>query len=198
MVPFTIVIKATWLVESCQGVHQDWFVWCIQFSVYSRMWQMENNIMNMLWSFQVCCYAFWSYICTYCLSTLDEWCFLWVDLMVCYIDGIFIFSNNIEEHEWHVWLVLDKLQEVGLYALLKEYEFHQIKVEFIGYILDMVFTWTFIRFKPLWIKPPNFCLWYSMFSYICQLLTMFYYALFHVSGPSYSSSFTVGVHQKII
>jgi hypothetical protein len=154
--------------------------------------------MNMLWSFQVCCDAFWPYICTYCLSTLDEWCFLWVDLMVCYINGTFIFSNNMEEHEQHVWFVLDKLQEVGLYAMLKEYEFHKIKVEFIGYMLEMVFTWTLIRFKPLWIRPPNFYLWYSMFSYICQILAMFYYALFHNSAPSYSSLFTVGVHKRIV
>ncbi len=118
-------------------------------------------------------------------------------LMVCYINGIFIFSNNMEEHEQHLWLVLDKLQEVGLFATLKEYEFHQIKVEFISYTLEMVFTWTLIRFKPLWIKPPNFCLWYSMFSYICQLLAMFYCALFHESGPLTQAYSQLGYTKKL-
>jgi len=32
------------------------------------------------------------------------------DFMVCYIDNIFIFSKNMEDH--HVHLVLEKLQEV--------------------------------------------------------------------------------------
>ncbi len=44
------------------------------------------------------------------------------------------FSKNLEEHEWHVWLVLDKFMEVGLYAKLEKCEFHQIEVEFLGYI----------------------------------------------------------------
>ncbi len=45
-----------------------------------------------------------------------------------------IFSKNLEKHEWHVSLVLDKLREVGLYAKLEKCEFHQTKVEFLGYI----------------------------------------------------------------
>ncbi len=44
------------------------------------------------------------------------------------------FSKNLEEHEWHVWLVLDKLREVGLYVKLEKCEFHQIEVGFLGYI----------------------------------------------------------------
>ncbi len=55
------------------------------------------------------------------------------DFMVCYIDNIFIFSKNMEDH--HVHLVLEKLQEVGLYAKLKKCEFHQFEVEFLGYII---------------------------------------------------------------
>jgi hypothetical protein len=36
------------------------------------------------------------------------------DFMVCYIDDIFIFSNNMEDHEHHVYFVLDKLKEIKL------------------------------------------------------------------------------------
>jgi hypothetical protein len=47
------------------------------------------------------------------------------DFMVCYIDDIFIFWKNMENHERHVRLVLEKLQEIGLYAKLKKCEFYQ-------------------------------------------------------------------------
>jgi hypothetical protein len=34
------------------------------------------------------------------------------DFMVCYINDILIFSKNMEEHECHVHLVLEKVREV--------------------------------------------------------------------------------------
>jgi hypothetical protein len=41
------------------------------------------------------------------------------DFMVYYIDDIFIFSKNMEDHECHVNLVLEKFREVGLYVKLE-------------------------------------------------------------------------------
>ncbi len=55
--------------------------------------------------------------------------------MACYIDNIFIFSKNMEAHEWHRCLVFNKLKEVWLYAKLEKWNFHKIKVEFLGYII---------------------------------------------------------------
>ncbi len=57
------------------------------------------------------------------------------NFMVYHIDDIFIFSKNMEGHESHVWLVLDKLKEVGLYAKLEKCEFHEIEMEFLEYII---------------------------------------------------------------
>ncbi len=55
------------------------------------------------------------------------------NFVVCYIDDIFIFSNNMEDQECHVCLVLEKLWEVRFYIKLEKCEFHQSEVEFLGY-----------------------------------------------------------------
>jgi len=56
--------------------------------------------------------------------------------LVCYINDIFIFSKNMEDHERHVHLVLGNLWEAGLYAKLENCEFHQFEVEFLGYVIS--------------------------------------------------------------
>jgi len=56
--------------------------------------------------------------------------------VVCYLDDILIYSKNVEEHEGHVKLVLQKLRDAGLYAKLEKCVFHQPKVEFLGYIIS--------------------------------------------------------------
>jgi hypothetical protein len=57
------------------------------------------------------------------------------DFMVCHINDILIFSKNMEDHECRVHLVLEKFQEVGLYAKLEKCEFHESKVELLGYVI---------------------------------------------------------------
>jgi hypothetical protein len=80
------------------------------------------------------------------------------------------FLKKIENYECHVHLVLEKLREVGLYAILEKCEFHQPKVEFLGYtILEMAFTWIFLRFRPLSIGI--FQLLFKMSNVFLDLLT---------------------------
>jgi hypothetical protein len=57
------------------------------------------------------------------------------DFVVCYISDILIFSKNMEYHEHHIHLVFEKFWEVSFYVKLEKCEFHQSKVEFLGYII---------------------------------------------------------------
>jgi hypothetical protein len=64
----------------------------------------------------------------------DVFCEYLDDFVVCYIDDILIFLENMEDHEHHVRFILEKLWEVGFYTKLEKCEFHQFKVEFLGYV----------------------------------------------------------------
>jgi hypothetical protein len=75
------------------------------------------------------------------------------DFTVYYINDILIFSKNMEDYKHHVHLVLKKLWEAKLYAKLKKCNFHQSKVEFLGYtIFGKAFAWIYQRFRPLWTR----------------------------------------------
>ncbi len=58
------------------------------------------------------------------------------NFVVFYINGIFIFSKNMEEYEQNVRLVFDKFKGVGLYVKLEKWKFHQIEVDFFGYFIS--------------------------------------------------------------
>jgi hypothetical protein len=69
-----------------------------------------------------------------------------------YIDDILIFSKNMKDLECHVHLILEMLQEVGLYAKLEKCEFQQFEEEFLGDVIsrDGICV-VLIRFRPLLI-----------------------------------------------
>jgi hypothetical protein len=56
--------------------------------------------------------------------------------VVVFIDDILIFSNNEEEHDKHLRLVLQKLRETQLYAKLNKCEFWLKEVSFLSHIIS--------------------------------------------------------------
>jgi hypothetical protein len=56
--------------------------------------------------------------------------------VVVFIDDILIFSKNEEEHDKHLYMVLQKLRENQLYAKLNKCEFWLKEVSFLGHIIS--------------------------------------------------------------
>ena len=57
--------------------------------------------------------------------------------IVIYFDNIMIYSNNLEDHKKHIKEVLRKLWDNKLYALPTKCVFHQNRIEFLGFILEL-------------------------------------------------------------
>lgn len=55
--------------------------------------------------------------------------------VVVFIDDILIYSKTEEEHEQHLWLVLEKLREHQLYAEFSKCEFWLSKVKFLDHVI---------------------------------------------------------------
>ena len=58
------------------------------------------------------------------------------DFLVAYLDDLLIYSNTLKEHKHHVCLILQCLQDAGLYSKLSKCEFHVQKISFLGYIIS--------------------------------------------------------------
>jgi hypothetical protein len=55
--------------------------------------------------------------------------------IVMIIDGILVYSKSEEEHEEHLHLVLQKLQDHRLYAKLSKCEFWMKQVSFLSHVI---------------------------------------------------------------
>jgi hypothetical protein len=53
-----------------------------------------------------------------------------------FIDNILVYSKSIEEHEEHLWVVLQQLWEHQLYAKFSKCEFWMDEVPFLGHVIS--------------------------------------------------------------
>ena len=76
--------------------------------------------------------------------------------IVVFIDDILVYSENAEDHEEHLRVVLTRLQEHKLYAKFSKCEFWLKKVPFLGHVLSKdEFRLILANCKKLWIGRPR-------------------------------------------
>ena len=58
------------------------------------------------------------------------------DFVMVYLDDVLIFSKILKEYVEHVTKVLEKLEEKELLVKLSKYEFHKLKITFLGFVIS--------------------------------------------------------------
>jgi hypothetical protein len=54
-----------------------------------------------------------------------------------YLDDIIIYLNSVKKHKEYIKWVLRKLYKENMPVIIKKYEFHTKKINFIGFIIKL-------------------------------------------------------------
>ncbi len=115
-------------------IYMEYTTWCAFEKAMNGRWcsKLIMAIVNVLWCPLALPMHLLSFNIWWMMSFVNIWMILWsITIMT------FSFSpRHMANHEHHVCLVLEKFQEVGLYANLEKCGFHQSEVEFLSYIFS--------------------------------------------------------------
>ncbi|MBW0587438.1 hypothetical protein O181_127153 [Austropuccinia psidii MF-1] len=111
--------------------------------------------------------------------------------VVVYLDYIMVFSSSEEEHVKHVASVLQRLRDNNLFAKASKCVFHASSVEYLGYVVSSDgLKMDSSKVQPIlnWPQPKNIKALQlasaqkhqgsSIFSWLCQFLSLFHKKLF--------------------
>ena len=59
------------------------------------------------------------------------------DFIIVYLDDIIIYLNSKKEHKEYIKWVLSRLYKKNMPVIIKKYEFHTKKTNFIGFIIKL-------------------------------------------------------------
>src|SRR5258708_27099712 len=80
--------------------------------------------------------------------------------MIGYLDDILIYSDSLDKHKDHVWDMLQRLQDAGLYANPRKCMFHTDTVEYLSFILSLEglhMDLVKVLMIQSWLEPRNIC-----------------------------------------
>jgi hypothetical protein len=94
-------------------------VFCTKYSLYEYLvilFRLTNTPSSFQWWMNVILSVY-----------LDIFC-------IVYLDNILIYLDNLEQYHQHVYLILKRVEELGLILKASKYEFHTNRTEYLGYI----------------------------------------------------------------
>ena len=53
-----------------------------------------------------------------------------------YLDDIFVYSNTLEDHKQHLWIVFDELEKADFYLKQEKCDLYAKKLDCLGHIID--------------------------------------------------------------
>jgi hypothetical protein len=109
------------------------------------------------------------------------------DFYIVYLDDILIFSQNEEQHQQYLDLVLERLRQFELYANPSKCSFNQKEVEYLRFIINT----QNVRMDPSRVQiveawrttPPKTYRDIQVFLRFCNFYHRFIYSFSHITKP---------------
>ncbi len=188
---FALDLRIVGPTQSCQNVHQYWLMWNLQLGAHSKRWWMVNHlefvttILNILWCPLALPMHLLSFNIWWMMFSIGIW------MILCSITSM---TSSFSQRTWQTIIAMYVLfwkSSKKLVFMPNWKSVNSINLRWNSWVilfLEMAFAWTFVRFKPLWIRLPQ--LMFGMFNVFLGLPTSIKDSctLLHNNDPSYLSN----------